>query len=593
MGLKKTYHCLIITFSLGISAAIMADDLGPMLSECVGTGCPANSPQPRGCFSGGAAGFNDYAFDEAYAMFIGTDLTADTGAAEFEGRILVLDDLVNQDADAQSIGSAGAGSCIVPPNSPDNTEASDWVTVGDDVSASSAFNVGTGGGVTFTSNFRYGGMLTGTIGNALGSTINSALVNGATYDAMMRAVQGRSSCWNGLQGAEPGQPFNGASVTLTPGFITLTGPGALTTPDTFVFNLDQNLGGAATTLAINDFPAGSSILINVRGATRTIEYNNVTVDGVTDMTFTNPNPVSDLLLSTLWNFPDATAITLDGGAQFAGSVLVPRSDATVTLDTSTNGRMVVAGSVVQGGGSNSGLEHHNYPFNGDLPACDFGDLPDTSLTDYPTLAQRVAGDSAASHGIVSGLYLGSCVDAESNGQPSTDADADDLASSNSNPGVVEGTCSMGIDEDGVVTMGNFDAGTGMLDLTYAVNAGGACLIGFADWNSDIDFEDTVNSADEVLFSLELTASGSQQIPITTSYAGAVPGGETIYTRFRLFAKDDPIFNGLSLTNGCPDLTNTTAQLATLSTGAASQGEVEDYVWSDDLVPVELQQFSIQ
>lgn len=54
---------------------------------------------------------------------------------------------------------------------------------------------------------------------------------------------------------------------------------------------------------------------------------------------------------------------------------------------------------------------------------------------------------------------------------------------------------------------------------------------------------------------------------------------TLNMRYRLFPANDPVFAaaGLALDgNGCPATSNTTAQMAAISVGGATGGEVEDY-----------------
>ncbi len=64
----------------------------------------------------------------------------------------------------------------------------------------------------------------------------------------------------------------------------------------------------------------------------------------------------------LWAFPDATQVALGTNDQFPGTIVVPRTDATLTVSTSTNGRVLANGAVAYTGGA--GIEHHNYPFAG-------------------------------------------------------------------------------------------------------------------------------------------------------------------------------------------------------------------------------------
>ncbi|NEE49665.1 choice-of-anchor A family protein, partial [Streptomyces sp. SID8455] len=83
-------------------------------------------------------------------------------------------------------------------------------------------------------------------------------------------------------------------------------------------------------------------------------------------TFMGSLPNAGLRERLLWNFPDATDLTLTGPAQFQGSVLVGQPASTTTLSMSgTNGRFYTAGSLTHtSSGRSGGQEIHAYPFDG-------------------------------------------------------------------------------------------------------------------------------------------------------------------------------------------------------------------------------------
>jgi 6-phosphogluconolactonase (cycloisomerase 2 family) len=159
-------------------------------------------------------------------------------------------------------------------------------------------------------------------------------------------------------------------------------------------------------------------------------------------------------------------------------------------------------------------------------AWDFGDAADPS---YPTL---LASDGAR-HLFVPGFFLGASVDVEADGQPSADADGDDLA---------------GIDDgDGIVFVSPLVPGQ---PATVEVTASAAgALDAWADWNGDGDWAD----AGEQIAAGAALAAGVNPVGILVD-AAAVP--DSIATaRFRLRLTGDP-----ALAPG----------------GAAASGEVEDY-----------------
>ncbi|HND53373.1 MAG TPA: right-handed parallel beta-helix repeat-containing protein, partial [Pirellulaceae bacterium] len=161
---------------------------------------------------------------------------------------------------------------------------------------------------------------------------------------------------------------------------------------------------------------------------------------------------------------------------------------------------------------------------------DYGDAP----TPYPT-----ATSGAASHGIVNGFFLGSVVDAEPNGQPTIGADGDDV---NGLPD----------DEDGI-TFNSPVAQAGTVTITVtAASPGGTngqpagFLDAFIDFNRDGDWDDP---SDRIFASRQLVVGANT---LTFNVPGNASIGST-YARFRYSSTG-----------------------ALTSSGAASDGEVEDY-----------------
>lgn len=160
---------------------------------------------------------------------------------------------------------------------------------------------------------------------------------------------------------------------------------------------------------------------------------------------------------------------------------------------------------------------------------DFGDAPDPFFSTpgkYPTLLSH----DGPRHKIGSGLYLGSTVDREFDGQPNATATGDDLAGAPD-------------DEDGVVIPGLIRGTTGSATVTASL---AGKLDAWIDFNRDGDWDDP---GEQIATSLSL-AAGSNNITFAVP-AGASTG--TSFARFRLSSA-----GGLAVT------------------GAANDGEVEDY-----------------
>jgi hypothetical protein len=258
-------------------------------------------------------------------------------------------------------------------------------------------------------------------------------------------------------------------------------------------------------------------------------------------------------------------VTLGGSSNgdIEASILSPRSDGAVTMIANHNGRFSVGGDVIQNG---SGNEFHNFPFTGELPACDWGDQPDTP---YPTVAN--APTQAASHVLTPGLYLGDCVDGEPNGQPTSPADGDDSHGSSSNPGETLGSCAVaGDDEDGVAVAGQWSDGLlgGAVQVKVTAPPQGACLNAWIDWTNDGDFNDPV----EQIITNTLVISGSATISFTvpTGTFNGIGDNRAFHARYRLTRRDNNTNDGCSGADAYGGVAS--------PDGPADSGEVEDYVF---------------
>lgn len=181
---------------------------------------------------------------------------------------------------------------------------------------------------------------------------------------------------------------------------------------------------------------------------------------------------------------------------------------------------------------------------------DWGDLPDTAQR-YPTRGV----DAGPHHLITPGFYLGSCVDAEEDGQPSAvgSATADDTGAGQPMSGAA--LCNDDDDEDGVSLTTPVIAGA---DACVAITAsqsghvnafidfaGGGALVGIAFTRQDGVALPTPTLTNLILAGRHEYCFG---VPALTGHAGL------LYSRFRLSR-----LGGLG------------------ATGSAPTGEVEDYV----------------
>ncbi|MZD09578.1 choice-of-anchor A family protein [Streptomyces sp. SID5785] len=331
--------------TLGLAAAPAAAlPLPGGLGPCVPGDCPDPYPPVN---NGTIAGR-----DNAVNIFVGDDFLVRGGAAEAEGRSVVLGDFdMNKSASAgqvYNIGEAGVGSRVPPP------VGADWLTTGGGVSVAGDQRLLAEDGVV-----RHAGGLTGTV-EAQKTVQDDEAVT--PYDGLRDQLTSASRCYARVDGASrtpTGTAVNRGSE------IVFTGDG---TSELQVFNVDFDLagsGGGQAGISFANIPADATILVNVLGSHRTINTYSGGIDDTTD-------PLNAYRDRLLWNFPDATTVDLKGTGQFQGSFLMGEQTSMTTVSLpGINGRFFTTGSLThtsaEGGGG--GQEFHNYPFNGDLPDC--------------------------------------------------------------------------------------------------------------------------------------------------------------------------------------------------------------------------------
>gem|GEM_PF-1751644 len=286
---------------------------------------------------------------------------------------------------------------------------------------------------------------------------------------------------------------------------------------------------AGTSILDGDTDDLSTILVDSHSLTYT-----VTNSGLAELTISAPTASN---LSNISNFqvttPPSSPISASGSTTFTISFDVNASgafsfDISITNDDSDENPYVIT---IQGTG---------------YELLDYGDAPDPS---YPILLSN----NGARHTLGSSVYLGTCVDNDTDGQPSATATGDDTAAGTP----VYGTCTSNDDEDGVSFTSALEVGA---TVTMEVAASAQCFL--SAW---IDFDQNGSWADagETIFSGQALAAGvnslSFPIPVTAT------SGNT-FARFRCTTDGAVPFNG-----------------------AASDGEVEDYqvTISSGLAPVVL------
>ncbi|MCK5922504.1 MAG: hypothetical protein KAG66_16300, partial [Methylococcales bacterium] len=211
--------------------------------------------------------------------------------------------------------------------------------------------------------------------------------------------------------------------------------------------------------------------------------------------------------------------------------------------------------------------YEGYPDNQDNLSFDFGfiveydwaDLPDNNdgggVDSYATDNGDNGEGTGPSHKITQGIYMGSCVDGENNGQPSA-ADSADQDDANSGISlVIGGTCVANDDEDGIEFVTPLIAGNlACINVTATSAAAQAAnLSGWIDFNGN----GTLTDSGEAVLADVVAGSGTDLGGGVFEHCFTVPAdtanSDTLYSRFRLSTD-----SGLS------------------PFGAAGDGEVEDY-----------------
>ncbi|MEM6527308.1 MAG: GEVED domain-containing protein, partial [Chloroflexota bacterium] len=175
-------------------------------------------------------------------------------------------------------------------------------------------------------------------------------------------------------------------------------------------------------------------------------------------------------------------------------------------------------------------------------AVDFGFSAVFDLGDAPDSYGTTLGSNGPSHQIITVLFMGDTVDDEADGQPTTDSDGDD------NNGTTPD------DEDGV-RIEEFVAGTSTnIEVTVFNDTGeDATLIVWVDWDGNGVFDPGEGSRVTVPSD---NSAQSVTVPVTVPDTADVDTGGSTYLRARLTTDNIDVDN---------------------PTGAASDGEVEDYV----------------
>ncbi|MFB9606158.1 choice-of-anchor A family protein, partial [Streptomyces roseofulvus] len=353
----------------GLAATGAADPLPGGLGPCKPGTCPPTYPD----INNGGVQWRDNGVN----VFVGGDFLVREAAAEAEGKVVVLggfDQAKRAGVSAvYNVGVAGVGSRVVP----DNGTA--FLSVGKNITVAAGQRLLTEEG-SVTGKTVYAGNVTGTV---IPAPVKDAAAV-APYTALRGELTAASQCYAYVKGASrtpTGTAVNNGSETL----FTGDGTSALQ-----VFTVDFDLesaSGGQQGIRFENIPANATVLVNVLGDDRTIDSYIGGLPGLRDR--------------LLWNFPDATRVTFEGTAQFAGSVLIGNQASTATITMpGMNGRFFTTGDLTHASepGGGGGQEIHNYPFDGDLPSCDEDTPTPTPTEPTPTPTEPTPSPTESTDG---------------------------------------------------------------------------------------------------------------------------------------------------------------------------------------------------
>ncbi|MFE4463786.1 choice-of-anchor A family protein [Oerskovia sp. NPDC056781] len=369
---------LALTAALTLGAAAVGPFVAPAAAEQLPT-CPDGD-------NDGTVGPPLFT-DNAVAVYVGGDFTANENAAESEGLLVVHGEASFERNGIFNVGVVGAGSGAAP------TPGSTMLAVGGNLTIGPSSAVDVGAGATGGGAVHVGGVIdddSRLLTNGAGAVENmgpSALLpyDPTVFPQEMIDVSAELAAFapNGTA------TRSGDTVVFTAGTDDPAHPGLQ------VFEVAAATLDGSNAVQFNGVPDGDSIVVNVTGGPLAFSPQDFTADGVRVDAFGFPG-FADFATSLMWNFTGSDQVSIGQNGQFMGSILGPDIDLTAT--TSTNGRILVGGDYVMGG---AGTEHHNYPWNYAFP-CDDDAPPIPTEVGQVTVTKTVTPGSGLTNLVFTG-----------------------------------------------------------------------------------------------------------------------------------------------------------------------------------------------
>lgn len=320
------------------------------------TKAPATCPAD-GVFPDITTGPGNLVLDTGVAVYVGGNYVAHPAAAESEGLLVVAGDATFSSGQF-NVGTVGGGSGVTPAG------GAAMLVVGKDLTLESGpvqvgFGTDPGGAVVV------GGKIVGKNHletNGTGdASVSAEVTEGVGSAKALAPYAALGSSLGSISQDLARTPVNGRTQ-IEGNAVSFVGDG---TRSTQVFSVSAAQLNSIREVRYSGLAAGTPVVINVSGDG---------VDFSPNYQALNARRVDDVATSAsigtfagrvLWNFSEATSVTLGTADQFVGSVLVPSASSTVEIKTSTNGRLYVGGDLSFAGAAGpAGLEHHSYPWIG-------------------------------------------------------------------------------------------------------------------------------------------------------------------------------------------------------------------------------------
>lgn len=327
--------------------------------------------------------------DSGVTTYVGGNLTTGSSASEIEGVTVV-----KGDADITHFsnigylgGGSGSGSAIGKPG--DRV-----LSVGGDLATSRS-------GQTLINATAVNGNGGAIVGGAINNP-GKVDANPKQQDVGFSAAVGSGSPYNDFTKANNNiTQASGTYSAMTTNTAAPDASGYGVTLDSINNSATQVYSATETTFNKNeaihftDVPAGATMVVNISGTSPVLAMQGgVWVNG-TQFSLHGSN-AGYIASHIVWNFYEATSVSLQGQDQLPGMILVPNASSTTTVSTHLNGRVFVNGNLNFGTAGGSGLETHSFSAPG------FPCQPPTDDPDSATIVVHKGGDRVDA-GTVAGL----------------------------------------------------------------------------------------------------------------------------------------------------------------------------------------------